>query len=59
MNLPFDKIHDTRWSYGLLLIPWFGKPIYSGKRHWIAWFKDYGIKRTDYLGFHNCRLYGN
>ena len=63
MNLPFDKIHDTLFSFGRLIIPWFGKDKW-GKRKWLAWFScrgltfpKVGIKRTDKFGFHNCRIH--
>jgi len=60
MNLPFNRIHDLLFSYGRLIIPWFGKDRF-GKRRWLAWFFNKGtffnrgIKRTDEYGFHNCR----
>jgi hypothetical protein len=57
MNLPFDRIHDPLSSYGIIFFPWFGKDYY-GDRYWIAYFKDYGFRRTDYNGFHNCTYSG-
>jgi len=61
MNLPGDKIHDTHYSYGHLLIPWFGQDRW-GNRRWIAYFSDYfvenRVKTTGYNGFHNCRITG-
>lgn len=59
MNLPLHKIHDVTWSFGRLLVPWFGG-------RWIAWFKDYGFRCTSVLaihgklcpGFHNCTSTG-
>lgn len=50
MNRPLDKIHDPRWSYGRLILPWFGK--------WVGYFTQYGFKCTDANGFHNCRVTG-
>lgn len=50
MNLPTDKIHDSLYSYGRLIIPWFGRDHW-GKRKWLAVFKG-KIKRTDLNGFH-------
>ena len=57
MNLPFDKIHDPLFSFGRLIIPWFGKSQ-NKKRRWLALFAK-SIKRTDKFGFHNCRIFGN
>lgn len=73
MHLPFQKIHDSLWSYGRLLIPWFGKDRW-GNRRWIAFFNKIRpmyiridskffispiiIRRTDINGFHNCTKTG-
>jgi hypothetical protein len=51
MNLPLQRIHDCRSSYGWLLFPlWFGR--------WIAWFDNYGLRMTSSIGFHNCTRTG-
>lgn len=43
MNLPFHRIHDVRWSYGVLVLP----VPFTGR-----W------RLTDRLGFHNCTTTG-
>ena len=50
-NLPGDRIHDVRSSYGRLLLP-------LARGRWIAWFDWYGLRLTWHLGFHNCTRSG-
>ena len=62
MNRPFDLIHDPTWSYGRLIVPWFGRSKY-GERRWLGLFRGktvpgFGLLRTDVHGFHNCRMFG-
>ena len=53
MNLPLQRIHDTRSSYGRLLLP---LPF---TRRWLALFDDHGLRLTDRTGgFHNCTRTG-
>lgn len=48
-NRPGHYIHDPRYAYGHLIIPW-------GKQ-WLSYFEDYGFRLTDKkYGFHNCTL---
>ncbi len=50
MNLPLDKIHSVRWSWGWLVLPWFGG--------WVSLTKDHGLRLARYGTFHNCRVTG-
>ena len=52
MNLPFHRIHDVRWSYGVLVLP----VPFTGR--WLALFDSHGWHLTDRLGFHNCTTTG-
>lgn len=54
MNLPFHRIHDSRSSYGVLVLP----IPFSGR--WLALFDKKGWRLTDRKpgGFHNCTASG-
>lgn len=51
INLPFDYIHDNRWSFGNLII----KIPFTNK--WLAVFKK-GLRITKNNLFHNCTATG-
>jgi hypothetical protein len=55
VNLPLARIHDSRSSYGRLLLP---LPFSGGR--WLAAFDDKGLRLTDRTpgGFHNCSWTG-
>ena len=50
MNLPADRIHHIRWSYGRIIVP----PAFGLG---LGWFDSYGLRRLD-AEFHNCRETG-
>lgn len=55
MNLPMQRIHDSRSGYGRLLL----RMPFTGGR-WLTVFDDKGLRLTDRApgGFHNCTRTG-
>jgi len=57
MNLPTDRVHDINYSYGWLLLPWFGGWIaLTDAKKTVSAVNGYRLRV--FRQFHNCRATG-